>query len=62
MPGEYELKATAKGFKPMLQRGIAISVSQVVRVDVSLEVGTDVQTIEVTAATSQLNFENASKS
>ena len=49
VPGEYELKATAKGFKPVLQHGLSISVSQVVRVDVSLEVGTDVQAIEVTA-------------
>jgi hypothetical protein len=62
VPGEYELKATAKGFKPVLQHGLSVSVSQVIRADVSLEVGTDVQAIEVTATASQLNFENASKS
>ena len=62
VPGSYDLKVSAKGFKPLSQKNLAVSVSQNARVDVRLEVGTDVQTIEVQASVTQLNFENASKS
>ncbi len=62
-PGTYELKISATGFKPVAQRGIAVSVNQLARFDVRLEVGTDVQTVNVVeATTSQLNFENATRS
>jgi hypothetical protein len=62
VPGNYELKADAKGFKPQIQRGISLTINQLARVDVRLDIGTDVTTIEVQAAATQLNFENASKS
>ena len=62
VPGNYELKVVAKGFKPTIQKGLSVTVSQLARVDVRLDVGTDVQTIEVQASVTQLNFENASKS
>jgi hypothetical protein len=61
-PGSYELKVTATGFKPIAQRGITVNVNQLVRFDVRLEVGTDVQTVNVIeASASQLNFENATR-
>ncbi len=62
VPGVYDLKADAKGFKPQVQQGISLTINQVARVDVRLEVGSDVQTIEVQASATALNFENASKS
>jgi hypothetical protein len=58
-PGTYELSATAKGFRPLTQTGISLVVGQIARVDLKLEVGTDVQTVKVEADASQLNFENA---
>lgn len=61
-PGAYELKVSATGFKPVIQRGISVSVNQLARFDVRLEVGTDVQTVNVIeASASQLNFENATR-
>ncbi|HEX8985118.1 MAG TPA: carboxypeptidase-like regulatory domain-containing protein [Bryobacteraceae bacterium] len=60
-PGAYELKVAAAGFRPFVQRGITLNVNQLVRADVRLEVGTDIQTVEVQANVSQLNFENAAR-
>ncbi len=60
-PGRYEVSVTAPGFKPFTQKGITLVVSQIARVDFKLEVGTAVQTVEVQANASQLNFENAVK-
>src|SRR5437773_2365500 len=58
-PGKYELKATAKGFREYLQRGISDLVNQVARLEVKLELGAETQTIEVTENASPLNFESA---
>src|ERR1700730_11631124 len=58
-PGTYELSAAAPGFRPLTQTGISLVVGQIARVDLKLEVGTDVQTVKVEADASQLNFENA---
>jgi hypothetical protein len=57
--GAYELKVSAKGFRDYWQRGIAVSINESVRVDVPLELGAAVQTVEVIANASPLNFENA---
>lgn len=58
-PGLYELKATAQGFRDFVQKGIEVAMNAVLRVDVRLELGAAVQTVEVTAAASPLNFETA---
>ncbi len=57
--GAYELQASAKGFRDFLQKGIAVNINESVRVDVKLALGTAVQTIEVMASASPLNFETA---
>ncbi len=44
-----------------MQKNIEVSVSQLARNDVRLEVGTDVQTVEVQATAAQLNFDNAAR-
>ena len=36
VPGNYELKVVAKGFKPTIQKGLSVTVSQLARVDVRL--------------------------
>lgn len=60
-PGSYDLKVAATGFTPETRRGVALTINQLVRMDVSLQVGTDVQSVEVQAEAAQLNFENASR-
>jgi hypothetical protein len=60
-PGNYDLKVTASGFRPITQRNISLTINQLARIDVKLEVGTDVQTVEVDAQTPQLNFDNAAR-
>jgi hypothetical protein len=57
--GAYELKATAKGFREFVQRGIALSINDSVRLDIKLELGQETQTVEVMADASPLNFDNA---
>jgi len=57
--GAYELKVTAKGFRDFVQRGISVSINESVRVDVKLELGAAIQTVEVMANASPLNYENA---
>ena len=58
-PGAYELKVSAAGFRDYVQRGLTVAIEQRVRADVSLELGAAVQTVEVSAAASPLNFETA---
>lgn len=58
-PGLYELKASAPGFRDFVQRGIEVAIGQSARLDVRLELGTAVQTVEVTALASPMNFETA---
>ena len=61
LPGTYELRVNATGFRPEIQKNIELTINQQVRLDVKLEVGSDVQTVEVQAESQQLNFENASR-
>ena len=57
--GSYELRVTLAGFREYVQRGIKLNIDDKLRVDVTLELGSAQQTIEVEANASQLNFENA---
>jgi hypothetical protein len=59
LPGIYVLKVTAKGFRDFEQSGIKLTLNEVGHVDVKLELGAAIQTVEVTANASALNFENA---
>jgi hypothetical protein len=58
VPGVYELSITAPGFREYLQRGITISPDQQVRLDLTLEVGSTSDRVEVSADAPQLNFES----
>jgi outer membrane receptor protein involved in Fe transport len=52
LAGTYQLKVTATGFKPFVQTNVAVTVNNVARIDVRLEVGaaTEQVTVEATAA------------
>ena len=47
--GQYQLQATAAGFKTFVQRGITLDVNASARVDASLTLGEATQTVEVTS-------------
>lgn len=53
--GEVEVRITAKGFRPMVRRGIELSVNESATIDVTLEVGAVDQEMTVNASASQVN-------
>jgi len=57
--GTYSLQVTASGFQTYLQSGIKVHQGDSLRQDVSLQVGSSTQRIEVSATASQLNYETA---
>ncbi len=59
--GTYDLKVSAPGFRQYEQKGITLTLNQLVRVDVTLELGAVEQTITVEANASPLNFDNATR-
>jgi hypothetical protein len=58
-PSVYRLKVEAQGFKTYEQPGIVLVVQQNARQDVTLEVGSTVQTVQVTAAAPLLQSQDA---
>jgi hypothetical protein len=48
--GTFDLKVTANGFQTQVQRGLQVNVSQVLRADVTMQVGSVSETVEVSAA------------
>jgi hypothetical protein len=59
-PGEYTVDVDKTGFKRFKQASIDVQVQQSARIDATLEVGADTQTVEVTAQTPLLQTDNAS--
>jgi len=55
IPGTYTIRAEAKGFTAFERQNVILEVGQEVRVDCTLQPGTAVQTITVTAATPLVN-------
>ncbi len=49
LPGAYSLTAEAKGFRRMVQHNIMVDVGAVVHLDITLDVGSLEETVEVTA-------------
>jgi hypothetical protein len=50
--GDYRIEASLQGFKSAAQSGVTLTISDVARVDFTLEVGALSETVEVTANTS----------
>ena len=57
--GTYEVAVTVPGFKKYVRQGLQVQVAQILRIDISLEVGTTTDTITVMGAASLLNTESA---
>ena len=60
IPGSYSVNAARAGFKPVVFRNFVLQVGQSARLDISMEVGSVEQTVEVTGALPLLQTENAS--
>ena len=48
-PGEYTVTVESKGFKTETVRGIALELNLRARIDVHLQVGNEIQTVEVSS-------------
>ena len=57
--GAYHLEVMARGFSNYVQKGIILNINQQARLTIQLQVGAQVQTVQVSANVSALNFENA---
>jgi hypothetical protein len=57
--GTYEVTCSAPGFKTEVRRGIELQLQQKARIDFQMQVGQQVETVEVTAATPLLRTEDA---
>ena len=58
--GGYDVDVSKPGFKSFLQTKVPLTINQVVRIDVTLEVGVVSEKIEVTAQNSSLDTETSS--
>jgi hypothetical protein len=56
--GPYEMTVTAAGFKKYIRQNIVVEVTQVVRLDVGLEVGAATESITISAEVSLLKTES----
>jgi len=58
-PGRYEITFTRQGFVPLRQTGLELTVQQIARLDVTLQVGAVAETIEVQAQAALLDSESS---
>src|SRR5437868_10933504 len=58
-PGEYAVTVEAKGFKTETVRGIDLQLNLRARIDVHLQVGAEVQTVEVSSFAALLSTDQA---
>jgi hypothetical protein len=59
-PSVYDVTVTKEGFESLTQSGVNVQVGGVVRLDVALKLGTQRETVVVTAAQSEMQTESAS--
>src|ERR1700685_4582243 len=48
--GSYEIDVTQQGFKKYVRKGIALDLNEVISIDITLQLGTTAETVEVTGA------------
>src|SRR5258706_1499358 len=60
--GPYTVRVEKEGFRPVVNSGIELNAASTVRVDVTMEIGTAVQTVEVSASAQLLSTESAKTS
>ena len=56
--GSYEVTFDAQGFKKTVQSGITLQISDVLRIDARMEVGSIAESVEVTATAARLNTDS----
>jgi len=61
-PGTYSIRVEKQGFRPTETKGLTLDAGLTVRADVTLEVGSSTQAIEVQASAVQLQTEDAKNS
>ena len=61
-PGEYEVRISLTGFRPLVNRGFRLTVGQVAVLDASLELGQVTEVIEVRAGAVAVNLTSGSVS
>jgi Carboxypeptidase regulatory-like domain len=59
LPAVYDLTVTSRGFKAAVRKELQVQVNQNLRVDVQLEVGEILQSVEITAAAPLLESTNS---
>lgn len=59
-PGTYSITVTATGFTKAELRGVAVTLNKITTANVKLDVGTNVETVEVTAAAAGIDTTTAS--
>ena len=57
--GTYSVKVSKSGFRTMTKEGIAVTLNNVTRADISVEVGQVTETVLVTAETAQIKTDRA---
>ena len=56
--GVYTVSASAPNFRDFVEKQINVNLNESVRVDIKMEVGSHVETVEVSGTATQINFEN----
>ena len=59
LPGSYELKITAAGFRAYVETDVIASINNITRVSVKLEVGGTTEQITVAASAAMLQSDKA---
>ncbi|MEO7730504.1 MAG: carboxypeptidase-like regulatory domain-containing protein, partial [Kofleriaceae bacterium] len=62
LPGSYDVKVSLPGFREGLRTGVPVSIGQISRVDVALELGNLSETVTVASETQLLQTDKASVS
>src|SRR5262249_60815389 len=57
--GSYRVSFTVPGFKEAVEKDVILQLNQNLRIDKIMELGVSSESVEVSAATSQLNFASA---
>lgn len=60
-PGTYKVTATASGFKQFVRDRVVLEAARVAGIEITLEVGSMTETVEVTAAAAVLETQSASR-
>lgn len=60
-PGDYRLTATAAGFKQYQREHLTLEVGKIAGIDISLEVGSSTESVQVTAEAELLETQTASR-